>query len=247
MSLSGFATFLTTTSAEVAEMMGTAGWDWLLLDLEHGSISLGAVPNLLRAVGSGVPVLARVPHLERHAIAAALDAGCAGVVVPQVGSVAQARQAIAWAKYPPLGERSVGLSRAQAYGARLEFAITTANAGTRLVIQIEHRTAVAQVEEIAALPGLDGVLVGPYDLSGSFGKLGQVDDSEVQAAMTHTRDVCLARGVPCGLFVASPEMAAQKKHDGWSFLLVSTDLQHLSRAVRETMRLLDRDPAQPTP
>ena len=91
------------------------------------------------------------------------------------------------------------------------------------------------------------VLIGPYDLSSSFGKLGQLDDPEVQAAMIHTREVCLAYGVPCGLFVASPEMAAQKKHDRWSYLLVSTDLQHLSRAVRESMRLLDRDPTQPTP
>ena len=236
--LRGNATFLTTASAEVAEIVGAAGWDWLLLDLEHGSLGINAVPGVLRAVRPGVPVLARISHLERHAIAAALDAGCDGVVVPQVNSVAEARQAIAWAKYPPVGQRSVGLSRAQGYGSRLTETIATANRRTVLVVQIEHRDAVAVVEEIAALPGLDGVLVGPYDLSGSFGKLGQVDDPEVLAAMQRTREACLARGVPCGLFVAGTEAAAREVASGWSFLLISTDLQHLASAVRGTLEAM---------
>jgi 2-dehydro-3-deoxyglucarate aldolase/4-hydroxy-2-oxoheptanedioate aldolase len=233
-------TLLTLGSPDVAEILSTEDFDWLFIDMEHAPLDVRAVQTIIQAVGKNAASLIRVPSNTEVWLKQVLDTGPAGVIIPQVGSRQDAENAVRWCHYPPLGSRSVGVGRAQGYGAGLQTYIDHANDEIAIIVQIEHIDAVGRVEEILSVPGVDAVLIGPYDLSASMGKPGKVDDSDVQKAIRTVNEACLRRHFPVGIFAASSEAAASYLKGGYSLIAVGTDTLFLGGAARETLRQLGR-------
>lgn len=226
-------TVVTVDSPQVAEALVVAGVQWLFLDSEHSAaLDPGAVQRIVQAVGSRCPAVVRVPANDPTWIHKALDAGADGVIVPHVRSAADARQAVSAAKYPPLGARSVGIARAHGYGLRFAEYLGSANDRTALVVQIEDIDAVGALPEILGVSGVDAVFVGPYDLSGSMGLLGQVDHPSVRAAVDEVRRVCAEAGMPLGIFTATAEAAQAEVKSGSRLIAVGTDLGLMTSAAR---------------
>jgi 2-dehydro-3-deoxyglucarate aldolase len=231
-------TLLTLPSPDLAEVLALTELDWLFVDLEHSTMDAGAAQAILQAVAGRMDCLLRVPLNDEVWIKKALDTGATGIIVPQVNTVAEAERVVRFSRYPPLGARSVGLARAQAYGADLQGYLSRANAEVVVVIQAEHILAVQNIEALVAVEGIDAILVGPYDLSNSMGLVGQVEHPDVQAAIEHIRQVCQRRGLPLGIFTASTERAAELIAQSYSLLAISTDALLVSQSVKEIIQKL---------
>jgi 2-keto-3-deoxy-L-rhamnonate aldolase RhmA len=231
-------TLLTLPSADLAEVLALTGLDWLFVDLEHSTMDAGAAQAILQAVAGRLDCLIRVPLNDEVWIKKALDTGATGIIVPQVNTVEEAERVVRSSRYPPQGARSVGLARAHGYGADLQGYLTRANAEVVVVIQAEHILAVQNIEALAAVEGIDAILVGPYDLSNSMGLVGQVEHLDVQAAIEHVRQVCQRHDMPLGIFTASVERAAAFQAQGYNLLAVSTDALLVSKSVKELIQKL---------
>jgi 2-dehydro-3-deoxyglucarate aldolase len=226
-----FGTLLSLASLETAEILAGAGFDWLFVDLEHSQLGPREAQALLQAAAGRVDCLLRLPLADEIWIKKALDSGAAGVIVPQVSTAELARQAVRWCKYPPRGTRSVGLGRAQGYGAGLQAYLDRANQETVVVAQIETAQAVENVAAILEVDGLDALFVGPYDLSASLGYMGLVDHPEVQAAIARVRRACQERGMPLGIFTAGAERARAYAAEGFRLIAAGADTLLLSQAA----------------
>ena len=224
-------TLLTLPSPEIAELVAGAGFDWLFVDMEHGLLDFEAVQRMLQAVAASCACLVRVPANEPNLVGKALDAGADGIIVPHVASADAARAAVRAAKYPPDGVRSIGVCRAQRYGRRLREAIAGDNAATVVVAQVEDAEGAANIEEIAAVAGLGAVFVGPFDLSASLGRPGEIGAPEVRAAMARIRSACAARPLPCGVFFGDAESARRAFAEGYSLVCAATDTLLLGEAA----------------
>jgi 2-dehydro-3-deoxyglucarate aldolase len=161
----------------------------------------------------------------------ALDTGAAGLIVPHVNSADEAAQAVRWAKYPPQGGRSVGFSRANLYGARLQEHLETANEEIVVVAQVEHIDGVRAIDPIVAVPGLDAVFIGPYDLSASLGRPGRVEDGQVRGAISRVRSACAAAKIPVGIFAAGAPAAATALADGFTLVCAGLDVRLYAEAA----------------
>jgi len=220
--------------ASVAEIMGQAGYDWVAVDMEHGTIGAHQLPDLFRALELGETLpLARLAHGHPKDCKQALDAGAGGIIVPMVESAAQllsVRDACCW---PPAGTRGVGFSRANLFGKYFEAYRQEAQAPL-LVAMIEHIRAVESLEEILAVEGLDAILIGPYDLSASMGYTAQFDQPEFIAAMERIRTLCRQANKACGVHVVMPDADAlqQRIKEGYLFLAYSIDAVMLNSVVR---------------
>lgn len=223
---------LTIDSPQVAELLSLCGFDWLLIDMEHTAISYGGAQRMIQAVGRRVPVLVRVAENRAGAITKALDIGSQGVVVPMVNTAEQAGLAVSAAKYPPQGKRGAGIARAQGYGLETTAYIATANEAVTVIAMVEHSEAVHNIESILDVNGIDGILVGPYDLSGSFGTLGEISSDAVQGAIQTTKLACAKRSIPFGMFAADTN-ARSAALDGCQFALLASDALVLGRAAQE--------------
>ena len=193
-------TMLTIPAPEVAEMVAKCGFDWLFMDGEHAPLSILEWQRLMQAVGGRCANVLRVPSLSERDVKKALDIGADGIIVPMVNTVEQAQQAVNWSKYPPRGQRGVGLARAQGYGLDFADYMASANDRTALIIQAEHIDAVDNIDDIARVEGIDAVFIGPYDLSASMGKTGEVGDAEVVAAIDRVRQACQKNNIALGYF-----------------------------------------------
>ncbi len=224
-------TLISLPSPEIAEILMEAGFDWFFVDLEHSALEIRDVQAILQAVDQRVDCVLRVPLNDEIWIKKALDIGAAGVMVPQVNTGAEARQAVRFSKYPLQGGRSAGVGRAHGYGARLQEYLDRANEQTAVIIQAEHIQAVENIKEIIAVEGIDAVLVGPYDLSASMGRMGQVDSPEVQGAVKRVRQACLESGKPLGIFTATAKRAKQYMQDGFRLIAAGGDTLMLVEAA----------------
>lgn len=237
-------TMVTMASTDVVEIMIDAGFDWLFLDGEHGPLETADLRQLLVAAGDRVGCLIRIPASSETPIKKALDLGAAGIIAPQVNTAEAARQVVAWCRYPPEGSRGIGLARAHGFGNRFHDYVTTANERLAVVVQIEHRDAVANLESIVAVPGIDCLLLGPYDLSASFGCTGQLDHPDVRAAIDHVETVCRENAMPLGSFGLTAEAVQPCIDRGGQLVCVGVDTVMLSAAARSLRRGLARQPPQ---
>lgn len=231
-------TMVTLHAPEVAELLAAVGYDWLFLDAEHGVFDARALQAMLQAAGRSTPCLVRVSHAAETPIKQALDIGAAGIIVPQVNSAAQARQIVQWAKYAPTGSRGVGIARAHGYGWMLGEYIQEANQATAVIVQAEHIDAVHAIEAIVAVGGIDAVFIGPYDLSGSLGRLGEVDHPDVLAAIEHVTAVCLAAGVRLGIFGVSADAVTPYLAKGYTLITAGVDTMLLAQAASALLKQL---------
>jgi 2-keto-3-deoxy-L-rhamnonate aldolase RhmA len=229
-------TLLTLPSPEIAEISADAGFDWLFLDMEHGLLDIAAVQRIVQAVGERCACIVRVPANEEMWIKKALDTGAAGLIVPHLNTAEEASRVAGWSQYPPEGGRSIGIARAQGYGARLKESIESANKNLALIAQAEHIDAVLNIEAILNVPGMDAVFVGPFDLSASLGKPGRVLDDDVLEAITKIRKACIKRGVPVGIFAKNVEFAKKSLDEGYSLLCIGTDATILSTAAVQIIK-----------
>lgn len=231
-------TIVTTPATEVAEVLGQAGYDWLMIDLEHGCLGFPDVQRLAQAAAPYCACGVRVPACDGAWIKKALDTGCEAVIVPQINTASEARRAVAFAKLPPVGSRGLGISRSTGFGARIEEYGANANETVALIVQIEHRTAVRNLDAILRVNGIDGVFIGPYDLSASMGLPGQVSHPRVQKAVAEVMRKCRARGMPFGIFAMEATLAKQRIEEGCAFLLLGIDTCLLRKAALAALELV---------
>jgi 4-hydroxy-2-oxoheptanedioate aldolase len=234
-----FGSWLSLGDFLAARVLARMGFDWLTLDLEHGAIDWARAAMIFAAVADGgcVP-LARVPQGSHDYIKRTLDAGAWGIVVPMVDTVEQARTAIAAAKYPPVGNRSLG------GGAHaLNFAATSneyyakANDEILVVLQTESPTGVANAEAIYRLPGVDAIFVGPVDLRAQMRAAdgSEASDNEFEAMLQRVIDAGRAAGTPTGMHVMDPQTALRRAEQGMQFLAIGSELRMMTQKAAEIL------------
>jgi 2-dehydro-3-deoxyglucarate aldolase len=237
-------TMVTLPSPSVAEVLVGAGFDWLFIDGEHGPIGVRDLESILQAVGDRAACIVRVPAGEETPIKQALDLGADGIIVPQVNTASHAAEVVKYSRYAPLGARGIGLARAHGYGRTFSEYLATANDNVTVVVQAEHIEAVRNIEEIVAVPGIDAVLIGPYDLSASLGKPGKLDDPDVVSAIDRVTQACQRVGMPLGYFGVSAEAVKPFAEKGYTLLVAGVDTVLLGRAaagVRQALRAVGAD------
>ena len=228
-------TVLAFASEQTAECVARAGFDWVWIDTEHGPIDLACAQRMIQAVSPSCPAVVRAPSRDPAALARVLDLGPAGVIVPHVDSAEDARAVVRACRYPPHGERSAGIARAQGYGRDLASYLKDAHRREAVIAQIEHIDAVEGIDEIAAVEGLDCALIGPFDLSGSLGRPGDLGHPSVSGAIERVRTACRARGLPLGIFCPTPELAREYLRSGFGLVAVGVDAQLLAGASSELL------------
>lgn len=239
-----YGTWITLDCLHSARVLARSGFDWLTLDMEHSAIDWSRAAAIVAAVAdAGCVPLVRVPVGDQYCIKRALDAGAWGIVVPMVDTPEQARTAIAAAKYPPLGSRSVGGGMHS-----LNFAATPAEYYDRandeilVVLQTESPTGVANAEAIYSLPGCDAIFIGPADLESTMRSAdGRRPTAEEHEAMIQ-RALAVARkvGRPLGIHTMDPNEALRRAGQGMQFMAVGTDLRMMSAMADEFLRTLRR-------
>lgn len=231
-------TMVTLSTPATAEILAEVGFDWLFVDGEHGPLETADVLSILQAVGDKVPCIVRVPAGEEVPIKKTLDLGATGIIAPQVNSAEQAADVVRFARYAPEGSRGVGLARAHGYGMRFADYVESANEQIAVIVQAEHARAVENIEEIVKVPGIDAVLLGPYDLAASLGKMGQVDDPVVTDAIEHITSTCLAAGIPLGMFGVDADAVRPYIDRGYTLIVAGVDTLFLGNAAMSTLKEL---------
>jgi 2-dehydro-3-deoxyglucarate aldolase len=233
--------WITIGNTAVAEIMARAGYDWLTIDMEHSAITLDVAQELIRVIElCGVAPLVRVGVNDATLIKRVMDGGAHGVIVPMVNSREDAEKAVTSVQYPPVGFRGVGLARAQKYGTDFESYKKWNERQSIVIVQIEHIEAVENMEAILAVPGVDGFIIGPYDLSGSLGAPGQFDHPEMVKALGRVKKVTKKMNILSGFHVVPPDpkVFQDKIKEGYKFLAYSLDALMLSTQNREFFKEL---------
>jgi len=211
----------------IGEIMASCGFDWLTIDMEHSAITLAECQNLVQVIElAGCSPLVRVGENDPNLIKRVMDTGAHGVIVPQVNSQKEALQAVKSVKYPPEGERGVGLARAQGYGTSFDEYRRWNEQESIVIVQIEHREAVRHLKEILSVQGVDGFIVGPYDLSASLGFPGEFSRPAFLRAMERIHRLAGdVPGVAPGFHVVQPDPSEveRKVEEGYRFIAYSLD------------------------
>ena len=233
--------WITLAHPAIAEIMADAGFDWLVIDLEHSVITIREAEELIRIIElKGITPLVRLTSNNSDQIKRVMDAGAHGVIVPMVNSREQAQSAVEAVKYPPIGKRGVGLARAQKYGFGFEEYSKSINNRSVIIAQIEHIDAVNNLEDILTVEGIDGTMIGPYDLSGSMGKPGRYEDSDIKIVLEKYETISKKMNKIMGYHVIEPDynMILEKIEKGYAFIAFSTDFLFLGNICRNQMQNL---------
>jgi len=236
--------WITLAHPAIAEIMAKAGFEWLVVDLEHSVITIREAEELIRIIElCGVTPLVRLSSNDPVQIKRVMDAGAHGVIVPMVNSAEEAKKAVDAVYYPPIGSRGVGLARAQKYGADFDGYKNWLKENTIVIVQIEHIKGVTNLEEILAVDGIDGFIVGPYDLSGSLNIPGEFDHPEMVLALDRIKDISRRVKKPSGFHVVQPDvdMLLKKIDEGYRFIAFSLDILLLGRACRDSIEKIKVD------
>jgi len=228
-------TMVTLPTPAVAEILAEVGFDWLFIDGEHGPLETSDILAILQAVGDRVACVVRVPAAEEVPIKKVLDLGAAGIIAPQVNTVEQAEGVVRYARYAPAGARGVGLARAHGYGMHFAEYLKSANEQVAVIVQAEHAQAVDNIEAIVKVEGIDAVLLGPYDLSASLGKMGQIDDPAVTGAIDHVTKTCRAAGMPLGYFGVTADAVRPYVERGYTLIVAGVDTLLLGGAAKSLL------------
>lgn len=234
-----FLSWVSLGHPSIAEILSSSGVDAIGFDIEHSTISLEQTQRLIAACHSAdVPCLPRPAGWTRNEIIPILDSGADGLILPMVNRPEQIDEIVNVLKYPPVGERSFGVNRAQGYGAHLEDYCSQWNEDSILVIQVEQPEAVDAIYELVSFPEIDGVMIGPLDLSGRLGSLGNPSAPEVAHAIDEVIEACNASGKSCGIQLADVTPSAVESYlaRGINFIVLESDiftLQKWADATRE--------------
>ena len=235
-------TWISIGHPDVAEILGGLGFDWLLLDMEHGPLSISTVHAMMQAMGgSATQPFVRVATNDAVQIGQVLDAGATGVVVPKVQTADDARGVVRACRYPPAGERGIGARRAAAYGRRFQEYVRDAEAQILIAVQIETVRSVENVEEILATPGIDAAFLGPGDLSADLGCFKDRQSPAFVAAIDRVLASCGKHGVaPCMAYVPGPDEALAFIDRGFRMIGMGEDVALLGRAAADVQKVRER-------
>jgi len=237
-----FGTWLSLGNLHASRVLARSGWDWLTLDIEHSAFDWSQAAVIFAAVAdAGCVPLARVPEGDHYCIKRVLDAGAWGIVVPMVDTLDQAKTAIAAAKYPPVGNRSVGGGmHALNFSATAGDYYQRANDEILVVLQTESPRGVENAADIYRLPGCDAIFIGPNDLRFNMrASDGTMPTPEAHEAMIQeVIDVGKQVGTPTGIHAMDPESALKRAEQGMQFIAVGSDLRMLSAKCREDLKAI---------
>jgi 2-keto-3-deoxy-L-rhamnonate aldolase RhmA len=226
--------WLSIANPVVCEMMCNANFDWLVIDMEHTSITSSDMLQMIQIISlSNITPIVRVGANDVLLIKKAMDCGATGVIVPMVNTKQDAIDAVNAVYYPPFGKRGVGLFRAQNYGEGFAKYLDTYKDNTTLIVQIEHYLGVEDIDEILDVPGVDGFIVGPYDLSASLGVPGEFDHPKVAQYLKILENKIKEGGVTGGVHVVHSDIdkLQSKIKDGYKFIAYGDDMLFLSEKL----------------
>ena len=233
--------WVTLGHPSIAETMAAAGFDWLVLDMEHSVLELGEVQAIIQVLDAKqCPAIVRLTSNHPDQIKRVMDAGATGVMVPMIKSAADAKAAVDGVYYPPRGQRGVGLARAQGYGNSFQAYRQWLEENAVIVAMIEHVDAVRNIDDILAVPGIDAYIIGPYDLSGSMGRPGDLNHPDVQTAIAQILEAGRRAGKPGGIHVIEPDPQAlqQRIQAGFNFLGYGLDIRILDSICRNHLQII---------
>ncbi len=226
----------------IAEMMAKAGYDWLVVDMEHTGIATNEMFQMIQVIDlAGCTPLVRVGANDPLLIKRAMDSGAHGVIVPMICTPDEAKMAVDSIYYPPRGSRGVGLSRAQDYGLGFERYKEWAEKETILIAQIEHYKAAGSIDEILAVDGIDGFIIGPYDLSGSLGHPGNFEHPDVVACLDKVTAGMKRSPKAGGVHVVMPDEDLLRKRieEGYTFVAYGDDMVFLAEKLRDDSAIVN--------
>ena len=228
--------WLSMPSPEVAEVMAQSGFPWLVIDLEHSVTNLETVQAMITAMelNKCIP-LVRLSGKDRDQAKRVLDSGAYGIIAPMVNTAEEAEMIVDYVKYPPWGKRGVGLARAQGYGMKFDDYKNNFNKHSIVICQIEHKDAVENIDEIISVKGIDGLLIGPYDISGSYGVLGDLENPIVIKAEKKVLTAANKKGIPVGIHVVHPNanLLDSNVKKGFKFIAYGVDMLFLATSCTQ--------------
>ena len=228
-------------SPAIAELMAVAGCDFIFIDMEHGSHNMETVADLIKVSRlSGVPPLVRVSDAQYHLVARVLDAGAQGIMVPRVETREQVELIVQWAKYPPQGCRGCSVLKGHndyCPQPTQEFACQ-ANVENLVILQIERRAALEDIDDLLSVPGVDAAIMGPNDLALSLGVEADVSHPVMIESIEKVVAACQRHNIPCGMHVGSLAVLKTWMAKGMRFIVYSTDLGFLLNGARSGLEEL---------
>jgi 4-hydroxy-2-oxoheptanedioate aldolase len=237
-----YGTWLSLGDWYTARTLARAGFDWLTLDMEHQPIDWSRAAVIFGAIAdAGCVPLARVPEGNHHLIKRALDAGAWGIVAPMINTVKQAKEVVAAAKYPPVGDRSLGGGlHAMNFDAPTSEYYKRANDEILVVLQTESPLGVENAEAIYKLPGVDAIFVGPVDLRANMRAADGTEctDEAFEAMLARIIAIGKKTGMPTGMHVMSAQIALERTKQGMQFLAVASDLRMMTAKAEEFLKTL---------
>lgn len=233
--------WIQTGDMVASEIMANAGYDWIAMDCEHTDIDAKEFACCARAMnGFACAPMARVKENKVMAIRSVLDAGAKGVIIPLVNSKEAAEEAVVAAKYPPIGIRGFAYCRANNWGADFDEYAAKANDKIAVIVMIESKESVDNIEEILSVKGVDGVFVGPYDMSGSYGMIGRTQHEIIKQACKKVSIACKKFNKAAGQHIVNPTKENVKFaiDEGFTFIALGMDTVFIQNGAKETMQMI---------
>ncbi len=228
-------------NTDIAEIMAKAGFDWLVVDMEHSAVSISQAHSLIQVIDlAGCVPLIRLSNNDPTLIKRVMDAGSHGIIVPNVNSPEEAKRAVEATRYPPQGKRGVGLFRAQGYGSDFEKYKNWQKKNTIVIVQIEHIDGVKNLEAILKTEGVDGFIIGPYDLSASLGIPGEFEHPDFKNALGKVNRVSKEINALMGTHVVMPDVSVVKEkiEEGYRFIAYGIDTLFLGQSCRNGLKAI---------
>lgn len=219
----------------VAEIMSNAGFDWVVVDLEHSATDLEKAADLIRTIDlSGVMPIVRLTSNDPDQIKRMMDSGAQGIIVPNVNTMQSALEAVMSTRYAPIGSRGVGLGRANKYGVKFSEYFEWQKTEPVVIVMIENKAALGNIDSILEVEGVDGFLVGPYDLSASLGVPGDFENSIFTDAINYIKNAGIRHQCITGLHIVEPDINLLKRSvaEGFNFIAYSVDIRILDVFIR---------------
>jgi 2-dehydro-3-deoxyglucarate aldolase len=226
--------WLSFAYSPLCEMMAKAGFDWLVIDMEHTPIDYSQAEQLIQIIDlAGCVPLVRVGANDPLIIKRVMEMGAYGILVPQVTTAEEAKQAVESVYYPPLGTRGAGLYRAQDYGLGFHDYLEWAQTNSIVIVQIEHVDGVQNLEEILAIEGVDGFIVGPYDLSASVGQAGNFEHPAVAEALQEIQKIAQSSRKVGGYHIVQSNHAEleERIQQGYTFIAYGDDMVFMAEKL----------------
>lgn len=229
-----FGTFVMCNSPDVVEVIAISGFDFIVIDTEHGPLSIESTHNLIRAAElRGITPITRVTEGKETTIIRSLDVGAHGIQVPQVNDKRTAENIVKYSKYFPEGIRGIALPRASDYGAvhPIEY-FKLENEETLIIVHCENKIGLENLEQIAEVPGIDVIFLGPFDMSQSLGIVGQVNHPMIEEVAERVLWISKSAGKAAGIFVSDGEQAKLRAKQGFQYITIGIDVSLLGKACR---------------